>query len=283
MLVLYILPRLSSKTQVLWKLSCLLEAARQSLACIRLCLVCPSCLLEAAYVCDIRTSYVSRQCTSSDGDSAAPCLLRRLATPDWLALLLPLDLRWPSSPQLFQWTVLADHTTPPAPAGATIPRASLEEIAVTRPDRDVVAKADHAAKRKTSTGSEISTNTTKRTRLSQKVSGAGSSGLAARDEVEQTDDGTLDDDDQRDGLEFAVEDVGNLNDVGQGEHINVIPLRTFDPSLGLDVTYPPILLPDKKVEAHAKLSGGVRRTTRASSHASHGKLVSLFTFASNYT
>ncbi|GJW03688.1 hypothetical protein Tco_1562544 [Tanacetum coccineum] len=37
-------------------------------------------------VCDVRTSYVSRQCTSSDGDSAAPCLLRRLATPDWLTL-----------------------------------------------------------------------------------------------------------------------------------------------------------------------------------------------------
>ncbi|GKD05642.1 hypothetical protein Tco_1180616 [Tanacetum coccineum] len=37
-------------------------------------------------VCDIRTSYVSRQCTSSDGDSAAPCLLSRLATPDWLTL-----------------------------------------------------------------------------------------------------------------------------------------------------------------------------------------------------
>ncbi|GJX23548.1 hypothetical protein Tco_0227993 [Tanacetum coccineum] len=159
---------------------------------------------------------------------------------------------------------VADHTTPPAPAGTAIPRASPEEIAVTRPDRNVVAKADHAAKRKTSTGPEISTNTTKRTRLSQKVSRAGSSGLAAGDEVEQTDDGTLDDDDQRDGLEFVVEDVGNLNDVGQGKHINVIPLRTFDPSPGLDVTYPPILLPDKEVEAHAELSGDVRRTTRAS-------------------
>ncbi|GKA49126.1 cytochrome P450 716B1-like protein [Tanacetum coccineum] len=52
-------------------------------ACIKLCLVCPSCLLGAAYVCDIRTSYVSRQCTGSDGDGAAPCLLRRLATLDW--------------------------------------------------------------------------------------------------------------------------------------------------------------------------------------------------------
>ncbi|GJT50594.1 hypothetical protein Tco_0976751 [Tanacetum coccineum] len=58
--------------------------------------------------------------------------------------------------------------------------------------------------------------------------------------VEQTDDGTLDDDGQRDGSEFAMED--NLNDVNQ----------------------------DREVEAHAELSGGVRRTTRASSHASHG-------------
>ncbi|GJX08168.1 hypothetical protein Tco_0196100 [Tanacetum coccineum] len=165
---------------------------------------------------------------------------------------------------------VVDRTTPPAPAGTAIPHASPEEIAVTRPDPNVVAKADHAAKRKTSTGPEISTNTTKRTRLSQRVSGAGSSGLAAGDGVEQTDDGTLDDDGQRDGSESAMEDVENLNDVGQGEHINVIPLRTFDPSLGLDVTYPPILLPDKEVGAHAELSGGVRRTTRASSYASHG-------------
>ncbi|GJY31327.1 hypothetical protein Tco_0414822 [Tanacetum coccineum] len=143
--VLYILPGLSSKTQVWWKLSCLLEAARQSPACVRLCLVCPGCLLgEAyvcdiqhctsaardysdgdnacsvalrglaapdllnaarqspacvrlclvcpgcllgeAYVCDIRTSYISRQCTSSDGDNAAPCLPRGLAVLDLLVL-----------------------------------------------------------------------------------------------------------------------------------------------------------------------------------------------------
>ncbi|GKB81346.1 hypothetical protein Tco_0948241, partial [Tanacetum coccineum] len=165
---------------------------------------------------------------------------------------------------------VVDLTTPPAPAGTTISRASPEEIAVTRPDPNVVAKADHAAKRKTSTRPEISNNTTKRTRLSQRVSGAGSSGLAAGDGVEQTNDGTLDDDDRRNGSESAMEDVENLNDVNQGEHINVIPLRTFDPSLGLDVTYPPILLPDKEVGAHAELSEGVRRTTRASSYASHG-------------
>ncbi|GKB14661.1 hypothetical protein Tco_0848584 [Tanacetum coccineum] len=106
---------------------------------------------------------------------------------------------------------VVDRTTPPATAGTAIPHASPEEIVVTRPDPN-------------------------------RVSGAGSSGLAAGDGVERTDDGTLDDDDQRDGLEFAVEDVGNLNDVGQ----------------------------DKEVEAHAELFGDVRRTTQASSHASHG-------------
>ncbi|GJZ35496.1 hypothetical protein Tco_1416980 [Tanacetum coccineum] len=37
-------------------------------------------------VCDIRTLYISRQCTSSDGDNAAPCLLRGLAVLDWLVL-----------------------------------------------------------------------------------------------------------------------------------------------------------------------------------------------------
>ncbi|GKA72793.1 hypothetical protein Tco_0779009, partial [Tanacetum coccineum] len=165
---------------------------------------------------------------------------------------------------------VADHTTSHAPVGTAIPRASLEKIAITRPVHKVVTKADHVAKRKTSTGSEISTNAAKKTRSSKKGSGAGSSGQSARDEVEQANHGTLDDDDQCDGSEFAMEDIKNLNDVSQGEHINVIPLRTFDPSLGLDVTYPPILLPDKEVEAHAELFGDARRTTRASSHASHG-------------
>ncbi|GJR88827.1 hypothetical protein Tco_0212838 [Tanacetum coccineum] len=114
---------------------------------------------------------------------------------------------------------VADHTTPPAPTGTAIPHASLEEIVVTRPDRNVVAKADHAAKRKTSTGPEISINTTK-DRLGQN-SGPGRRLYR---------------------LGLAVEDVGNLNDVGQ----------------------------DKEVEAHAELSGDVRKTTRASSHVSHG-------------
>ncbi|GJX33372.1 hypothetical protein Tco_0243227 [Tanacetum coccineum] len=126
---------------------------------------------------------------------------------------------------------VVDRTTSPAPAGTGIPYAFLEEIAITRPNHKVVTKADHAAKRKASTGPEISTN--------------------------------------RDGSKFAMEGIESLNDVSQGEHINVIPLRTFDPSIGLDVIYPLILLLDKEVEAHAELSRGVRRVIRASFHASH--------------
>ncbi|GJV56332.1 hypothetical protein Tco_1457337, partial [Tanacetum coccineum] len=168
--------------------------------------------------------------------------------------------------------VYVDRTTSPAPAGTAIPRPSLEEIAITRPDRKVVTKADHTAKRKASTRPEISTNAAKKTRSSKKVAGSGFSGLAAGDEVEHTDDGALDDGDQRDGSEFAMEDIENLNDVNQGEHINIIPLQTFDPSLGLDVTYPPILFPDKEVEAHAELSRGVRRATQASFYTSHANV-----------
>ncbi|GKA13962.1 hypothetical protein Tco_0693608 [Tanacetum coccineum] len=65
------------------------SSACKSLACIRLCprgqsfLHAPSTCCGPD-VCDIRTSYISRQCTSSDGDITALCLLRRLATPDWL-------------------------------------------------------------------------------------------------------------------------------------------------------------------------------------------------------
>ncbi|GJZ06097.1 hypothetical protein Tco_0539890 [Tanacetum coccineum] len=159
---------------------------------------------------------------------------------------------------------VVDRTTSHVPAGTVIPPTSPEEIAVTRPDRNVVTKTDRAAKRKASPRPEISTNTAKRTRLSQKVYWVGSSGLAARDGVKETNDGILDDDGQCDGPEFSMEDNGNLNDVNQGEHINVIPLQTFDSILGLDVTCLPVLLPDKEVEAHAELSGDVRRTTRAS-------------------
>ncbi|GKF61167.1 hypothetical protein Tco_0181221, partial [Tanacetum coccineum] len=68
-------------------------AACKSPACIRLCPRGQSCLPAPSTgcgldVCDIHASYVSRQCTSSDRDGAAFCLLRRLATPDWLLLAL---------------------------------------------------------------------------------------------------------------------------------------------------------------------------------------------------
>ncbi|GKB61257.1 hypothetical protein Tco_0917443, partial [Tanacetum coccineum] len=108
---------------------------------------------------------------------------------------------------------VTDRTTSPAPTGNTIPRASPEEIAVSRPDRKVITKADHAAKRKASTRPEISTNVAKKTRSNKKGSGVGSSGQAAGDEFEQTDDGTFDDDDQRDGSEFAMEGIESLNDI----------------------------------------------------------------------
>ncbi|GJX42708.1 hypothetical protein Tco_0257698 [Tanacetum coccineum] len=137
---------------------------------------------------------------------------------------------------------VADRTTSPALAGTVIPRASLEEIAVTHPGRKVVTKAYHAAKRKASTGPEISTNATKKTRSSKKGSGAGSSGQSAGDGVEQADDGTLVDDDQRDDAEFAMEGMEGLNNVSQ----------------------------DKEVEPDVERSRGVRRTTRASFRASHG-------------
>ncbi|GKE59813.1 hypothetical protein Tco_1510180, partial [Tanacetum coccineum] len=60
-----------SKTRASWKLSCLLEAARQSLACIRLDLQGQSCLHAPSTgcgpdVCALRTSYVNfqRDCCS---------------------------------------------------------------------------------------------------------------------------------------------------------------------------------------------------------------------------
>ncbi|GJZ09782.1 hypothetical protein Tco_0544065 [Tanacetum coccineum] len=121
---------------------------------------------------------------------------------------------------------VADRTTSPVPAGTDIPCASPEEIVVTRPDRNVVTKADHKAKQKASTGPEISTNVTKRTRSSKKGSRAGFSEQAARDEVEQTDDGTLDDDDQRDGPEFAMEGNESLHD--DGEHIRELARGVHD-------------------------------------------------------
>ncbi|GKF84568.1 hypothetical protein Tco_0249466 [Tanacetum coccineum] len=63
--LLYLLG-LSSKTRALWKLSCLLEAARQSLTCIRLGLRGQSCL------------HAPRECCSlPPEENAAPYLLSR--------------------------------------------------------------------------------------------------------------------------------------------------------------------------------------------------------------
>ncbi|GKB11325.1 hypothetical protein Tco_0845248 [Tanacetum coccineum] len=97
-----------------------------------------------------------------------------------------------------------------------------------------------------STRPEISTKAAKETISSKKGSGAGSSGQAAGDEVEQADDCTLDDDDQHDDSEFVTEGIKSLNDVSQGEHINVIPLRTFDLSIGLDMAEQKLSSCDKK-------------------------------------
>nr|GEU84721.1 hypothetical protein [Tanacetum cinerariifolium] len=122
---------------------------------------------------------------------------------------------------------VADRTTSPAPVGIVIPRASPEEIFVTRPDRKVVTKADHAAKRKASTRPEISTNVANKTKSNKKGSRAGSSGQAAGDEVEKTDNGTLDDDDQRDGSEFAMEGIENLNDSMVAESVVVLDVMNW--------------------------------------------------------
>ncbi|GJW32541.1 zinc finger BED domain-containing protein RICESLEEPER 2 [Tanacetum coccineum] len=111
----------NSKTRALCKLSCLLEAARQSLTCIRLCLRGQSCLHAPSNgctsdACVIRTSYVNRQCISCDGDNAlspagitlcllkrltAPYLMRRLAAPYLLRrLAAPCLLRRLAAPYL---------------------------------------------------------------------------------------------------------------------------------------------------------------------------------------
>nr|GEW23055.1 hypothetical protein [Tanacetum cinerariifolium] len=93
------------------------------------------------------------------------------------------------------------------------------EIAVTRPDHKVVTKADHAAKREASTRPKISTNVAKKTRSSKKGSGAGSSGLAVGDELSKLTMVLLMMD-QHDGAEFAIEDIGNLNDVSQDNEVD---------------------------------------------------------------
>ncbi|GKF13268.1 hypothetical protein Tco_0054730, partial [Tanacetum coccineum] len=108
---------------------------------------------------------------------------------------------------------VADRTTSHASAGTAIPRASQRKLLLP--------------------GLII--------RSSKKGSEAGSSGHAARDRVKHDDNGTLDDDDQRDGLEFAMEDIESFHNVS----------------------------PDKEVEHDVERSGGVRRTNRASFRTSH--------------
>ncbi|GJS05031.1 putative reverse transcriptase domain-containing protein [Tanacetum coccineum] len=60
---------------------------------------------------------------------------------------------------------VVDHTMTPAPLGTAIPKTTLKETTVTRPDRRVVIKAKNAAKQKASTRPEVSTNATKRTKV----------------------------------------------------------------------------------------------------------------------
>nr|GEZ51262.1 hypothetical protein [Tanacetum cinerariifolium] len=80
-------------------------------------------------------------------------------------------------------------------SGDYYPRATLEEIVITRPDRKVGTKASNASKQNASIGLEIFTNATKKTRSSKKGSGAGSSGQATRDRAEQANDVTHNDGD----------------------------------------------------------------------------------------
>ncbi|GKD71914.1 hypothetical protein Tco_1326004, partial [Tanacetum coccineum] len=85
-----------------------LGAARQSLTCIRLFPRGQSCLHALSTGCgpdvyDIRTSYVNRQCNSSDRYNVAPCLLRRLAAPFLLrGLATPYLLRRLAAPYLLR-------------------------------------------------------------------------------------------------------------------------------------------------------------------------------------
>ncbi|GJX04169.1 hypothetical protein Tco_0190085 [Tanacetum coccineum] len=89
-------------------LQLLLRAARQSLTCIRLFPRGQSCLHALSTGCgpdvyDIRTSYVNRQCNSSDRYNVAPCLLRRLAAPFLLrGLATPYLLRRLAAPYLLR-------------------------------------------------------------------------------------------------------------------------------------------------------------------------------------
>ncbi|GKA06511.1 hypothetical protein Tco_0685735 [Tanacetum coccineum] len=86
--------------------------------------------IRAAYVCEIRTSYVSRQCTSSVGDNATPCLLRRLAILNLLdaeikTLIatydIPLDLRPRLPDSNFRMSILPAGNTAIASSSRAIP------------------------------------------------------------------------------------------------------------------------------------------------------------------
>ncbi|GJT53588.1 hypothetical protein Tco_0988642 [Tanacetum coccineum] len=70
-----------SKTRASWKLSCLLEAARQSLACIRLGLRGQSCLHAPSTGCGPDVCAIRDCCSLLPEEIAAPCLQRRLAAP----------------------------------------------------------------------------------------------------------------------------------------------------------------------------------------------------------
>ncbi|GKD89220.1 hypothetical protein Tco_1364727, partial [Tanacetum coccineum] len=85
-----ILLGLSSKTRALWELSCLLEATRQSLACIRLGLRGQSCLHAPSTGC-------------GPDVCIALCLLRRLAVPYLFRRLVgPYLLRRLAAPYLLR-------------------------------------------------------------------------------------------------------------------------------------------------------------------------------------
>ena len=146
---------------------------------------------------------------------------------------------------------VVSRTTQPVPQGTAIPEPTVEETIATRADPGVVAKAKNTAKRKASTQPEVSTDATKRKVVIKKNSKVGVSGQAATTHSELS------------------------KEVNKGEFLNVIPLRTFNSRIGLDVIHPPIILPDKRVSdaPHAESSVTLRETTHSSSRGAPGKLL----------
>ncbi|GJZ56835.1 hypothetical protein Tco_0612329 [Tanacetum coccineum] len=130
--------------------------------------------------------------------------------------------------------------------------------AVTTP---VVTKADNEAKRKASTRPEISTNATKKTRSSNK--GPECKVVTKADNAAKRKASTR--------PEISTNATKKTRSSNKGSRAGSSKQATGDEDevhIGLDVTYPPIPLPDNEVEPHVELCGGVRRTTRASYHAS---------------